>query len=140
MANYSTTSKRSVQSDLDTYIGKRVKSRRSLLGISQEKLGNYLGITFQQIQKYEKGVNRISASSLYNIANVLSVDWSYFVDGYGESFQLNEEGSPVYETNHSLKKKEVEELLHHYGKIADEQIREKIVEMVKALSSTQNLG
>ncbi|MDR1334260.1 MAG: helix-turn-helix domain-containing protein, partial [Holosporaceae bacterium] len=70
---YSDTNKKSPCGDLDVYIGKRVKSRRSLLGISQEKLGSSLGITFQQIQKYEKGVNRISASSLYNIANALSI-------------------------------------------------------------------
>jgi transcriptional regulator with XRE-family HTH domain len=139
MVSYSTPSKRSVQSDLDAHIGKRVKSRRSTMGISQEKLGSHLGITFQQIQKYEKGVNRISASSLHNIANLLAVDLSYFVEGYGELQQLNDEETPVYDSNRFAKKKEIEELLLFYNKIDDPQIREKIIEMVKSVSSTQKL-
>ena len=62
---------------LDEYIGQRLKARRTMMGISQTKLGESLGVTFQQIQKYEKGVNRISASMLYNISVILGVDFSY---------------------------------------------------------------
>ncbi|MDR1235663.1 MAG: helix-turn-helix domain-containing protein [Holosporaceae bacterium] len=125
--------KRSVQSDLDIYIGGRVKSRRTLLGISQEKLGKHLGITFQQVQKYEKGINRISASSLYSIADVLSVNWSYFVDGYDNASMLSEENGLVYETD-SEKKGDVVDLLYFFGKITDVKLRKKVIEIVKAMA------
>lgn len=63
---------------IDAHVGSRVRLRRAMLNVSQEKLGEHLGITFQQIQKYEKGTNRISASALYRIADVLSVPVSFF--------------------------------------------------------------
>ena len=81
MADYNGVKTKNINKDLDIYIGNRVKLRRTMLGISQDRLGTSLGITFQQIQKYEKGVNRISASTLYSIANILGVDFSYFIEG-----------------------------------------------------------
>lgn len=65
---------------MDTHVGSRVRLRRMLLGMSQEKLGEHLGLTFQQVQKYEKGVNRIGASRLFELANVLGVAVQYFYD------------------------------------------------------------
>ena len=70
--------------NLDPFIGKRVKLRRSEMGMSQAKLGEKLGLSFQQVQKYEKGVNRISASMLYTIATVLNVEIDYFIDGFNK--------------------------------------------------------
>jgi transcriptional regulator with XRE-family HTH domain len=134
MANYRSVNLKSPSGDLDSYIGSRVKFRRSALGISQDKLGENLGVTFQQIQKYEKGINRISASTLYNIAGVLSTDFSYFIRGYQNS-SLNDENVPVYEFDNS-KKKESTELLRSYYKITDPTVRKKIVELIKALSFT----
>jgi transcriptional regulator with XRE-family HTH domain len=69
-------------SDLDTHIGLRLRMRRILLNLTQDDLAQRLNITFQQIQKYEKAVNRISASRLYDISQVLNIDISYFFDGY----------------------------------------------------------
>src|SRR5271165_2241955 len=66
---------------IDIHVGSRVRLRRMMLGMSQEKLGENLGITFQQIQKYEKGTNRIGASRLQHIARVLSMPVSYFFEG-----------------------------------------------------------
>src|ERR1700709_2513327 len=66
---------------IDIHVGSRIRLRRTMLGMSQEKLGESLGITFQQIQKYEKGTNRIGASRLQHIARVLAMPVSYFFDG-----------------------------------------------------------
>lgn len=70
---------------VDRYVGQKVRMRRIELGLSQEKLGEQIGITFQQIQKYERGANRISASRLYEIAKALSVSIVYFYDGLDQS-------------------------------------------------------
>ena len=75
--NYNTDKVRKFNKSLDAFIGEKVKQCRIALGMSQDKLGSYLGITFQQVQKYEKGINRISASMLYTIATVLNVEIQY---------------------------------------------------------------
>ena len=67
--------------DVDDHVGRRLRARRKELGISQEKLANVLGISFQQVQKYESGVNRVSASRLWNIAQALEVGVGYFFEG-----------------------------------------------------------
>ena len=69
---------------IDVHVGARVRLRRMLMGMSQDKLGDALGLTFQQIQKYEKGVNRISASKLFDISRFFKVDVGYFFDGLAE--------------------------------------------------------
>ena len=66
---------------IDVHVGSRVRMRRKLMGVSQEKLAEALGLTFQQVQKYERGVNRVSASKLFESANFLGVEVSYFFDG-----------------------------------------------------------
>ncbi len=68
-------------SKVDHHVGQRIRERRNALGMSQEKLGNALGISFQQVQKYEIGINRVSASRLWNIAKALEVDIGYFFEG-----------------------------------------------------------
>ncbi len=70
---------------IDIHVGARVRHRRSLLGMTQEKLGNALGLCFQQVQKYERGVNRISASKLYDLSRILDVPISFFFDDIGEA-------------------------------------------------------
>ena len=65
---------------IDVHVGSRVRLRRMLLGMSQEKLGEHLGLTFQQIQKYEKGINRIGASRLFDLSNVLGVPVQFFYE------------------------------------------------------------
>ena len=72
---------RKKQHEIDAYIGARVRLRRLMLQMSQEALGEELALTFQQVQKYEKGINRISASRLFELANALRVPVSYFFDG-----------------------------------------------------------
>jgi transcriptional regulator with XRE-family HTH domain len=73
---------------VDIYVGQRVRLRRGLLGMSQEKLGGSLGLTFQQIQKYESGANRIGSSRLYKLSKVLDVNVSFFFRGIVEDDHL----------------------------------------------------
>src|ERR671926_591337 len=80
---------------VDKHVGGRVRLRRMLIGMSQEKLGEALGITFQQVQKYEKGTNRIGASRLHQIAQVLGVPISFFYEGAPEESAANDPHAPV---------------------------------------------
>ena len=135
MADYNGVKTKNINKDLDIYIGNRVKLRRTMLGISQDRLGTSLGITFQQIQKYEKGVNRISASTLYSIANILGVDFSYFIEGFEGGEEVRDENVPAYEFDNT-KKKETMELLRAYYKISDPMLRKRVLDFVKGLSSS----
>src|SRR5881397_3008322 len=84
---------------IDKHVGSRVRMRRMMLGMSQEKLGDALGLTFQQVQKYEKGTNRIGASRLQQISHILQVPVAFFFEGapsLGEVDGLQEAPSPAY--------------------------------------------
>jgi len=89
-----------VPNPIDSHVGKRVRMRRLLLGVSQAKLAHALGITFQQVQKYEKGTNRISASRLQQIADYLAVPAPFFFDGLqhsrGSKSRLSQSPIPAY--------------------------------------------
>lgn len=71
-----------VANPVDIHVGQRIRQRRVLLGISQEKLAETMGMTFQQVQKYERGKNRVSASRLYQLSHILDVNISYFFDNF----------------------------------------------------------
>ncbi|KQV65230.1 helix-turn-helix transcriptional regulator [Rhizobium sp. Root1220] len=126
---------------IDTYVGSRVRMRRQLLGLSQERLADQIGVTFQQVQKYEKGMNRIGASRLQRIAEVLSTSPSFFFQ-QDESEPLTLAGldvavnaDPVAEF---LQSKEGLALNRAFLKITDAQLREKIVALVKAMAHAQD--
>ncbi|GHU13273.1 transcriptional regulator [Alphaproteobacteria bacterium] len=136
-SDYSIDRAKNSSKNLDAYIGNKIKFRRSLLGISQDKLGTHLGVTFQQIQKYEKGTNRVSASMLYNIANFLDVNISFFTDDFENSTKtLNEDSSNAYNVDIS-KKKESIDLLRVYYKISDASVRKRILELMKAVAVSE---
>jgi len=126
---------------IDTHVGSRVRLRRMMLGMSQEKLGEHLGITFQQIQKYEKGTNRIGASRLQAIARVLSVPVSFFFeDAPGNAPAGGEQGfdgeaSVVVEF---LGSAEGLRLNKAFIRIADTKQRRKIVELVNAIAGDED--
>jgi transcriptional regulator with XRE-family HTH domain len=133
---------------VDVHVGMRVRQRRTLLGMSQEKLGEAVGLTFQQIQKYERGANRIGASRLYEFSKVLDVSVSYFYDempvnvlvgrggrGRGRKGGLAEEGTPFEDEKDPLAKRETLELVRAYYKIDEEKVRKRIFEMVKAVGA-----
>lgn len=124
----------------DVYVGSRIRMRRNMLGFSQEKLGEQLGITFQQIQKYEKGTNRVGASRLQAISEILDVPVSYFfeeapgtrvVDGFGES---ENSFMDFCSSNEGI------QLMRAFTNIKDPKVRRKIIDLAKALSDEENLN
>ncbi|MFT0859640.1 helix-turn-helix domain-containing protein [Ancylobacter sp. G4_0304] len=127
---------------IDKHVGSRVRMRRMMVGMSQEKLGESLGITFQQIQKYEKGTNRIGASRLQNISSVLSVPVAFFFEGAptgtaGEGFA--EDASPAYVSDF-LATSEGLALTRAFTRIADPKVRRRIVDLVEALAEAPDAG
>jgi transcriptional regulator with XRE-family HTH domain len=123
---------------VDRHVGSRVRMRRMLVGMSQEKLGEALGITFQQIQKYEKGTNRIGASRLHQIAKVLSVPVEFFYEGAPQVESLGggggfAEAPPSGYVSDFLTTSEGLELIKAFIEIKDPKIRRKLVDLAKAL-------
>lgn len=115
---------------IDVHVGQRVRLRRTLLGLSQEKLGEAIGITFQQVQKYERGTNRISASRLHSMAIVLDVPISYFFDDQDESVRP----SAPTETD-ELYGRETLELVRAYYAVKNPSVRKRVVELIRSLGA-----
>ncbi len=123
---------------IDKHVGARVRMRRMMISMSQEKLGDKLGITFQQIQKYEKGTNRIGASRLQNIALVLSVPVGFFFEGAPTSDSmssgLSESPSPAYVSDF-LATSDGLALTKAFMKVKDAKVRRRIVDLVQSIAN-----
>ena len=148
---------------IDVHVGKRLRLRRTLLGMSQERLGELLGLTFQQVQKYERGVNRIGSSRLYEIGQILDIPVSFFFD------DMPEEGRPparsaegggagrgaapplaglaeeqaafeheAAEPELPLDKRETLELVRAYYRITDPAVRKRLFDLAKALANMES--
>ena len=131
---------------VDVHVGARMRQRRTLLGMSQEKLGTAVGLTFQQIQKYERGSNRIGSSRLFEFAKVLDVPVSYFFDempanalagrpmsgrgrkGFGEA------GTPFEQEKDPLIKRETLELVRAYYRIQDVAVRRRLCDLIRQIA------
>ncbi len=126
-----------VPNPIDIHVGSRIRLRRTMIGMSQEKLGDSLGITFQQIQKYEKGSNRVGASRLQNLAGILNVPVSFFFeDAPGSDAVVPgglEETSTSYVVNF-LSSSEGLQLNRAFVKISDPKIRRRLIDLVKTLA------
>jgi transcriptional regulator with XRE-family HTH domain len=125
---------------VDKYVGSRVRMRRIMLGMSQEKLGEALGLTFQQVQKYEKGTNRVGASRLQQISEILQVPVSFLFDG-GPSGTPNAEGfsegsSPSYVSDF-LATSEGLALTRAFTRITDAKMRRSIVDLVEQIAERE---
>jgi transcriptional regulator with XRE-family HTH domain len=122
----------------DVHVGSRIRLRRNMLGMSQEKLGESLGITFQQIQKYEKGTNRVGASRLQAISEVLGVPVSFLFEDApshdGTLRGLAEDASANLALDFATSSEGLQ-LNRAFAKIGDAKVRRKIIELVKALAS-----
>ncbi|MEF2550684.1 helix-turn-helix domain-containing protein [Aurantimonas sp. A2-1-M11] len=122
---------------VDIHVGSRVRLRRTMLGMSQEKLGESLGITFQQIQKYEKGTNRIGASRLQRISEVMTVPVSFFFE---EAPTGSSGGNGLQETSGSdyvvdfLSSSEGLQLNRAFVRIADPKVRRRVIDLVRTLA------
>ena len=125
----------------DVHVGSRIRLRRNMLGMSQEKLGENLGITFQQIQKYEKGTNRVGASRLQAISNILGVPVSFlFEDAPGQPPTAGKGFAEDQSANYALdfcSSTEGLQLNRAFVKIQDGKVRRKIIELVKALAAEE---
>jgi transcriptional regulator with XRE-family HTH domain len=126
---------------IDIHVGSRVRLRRMMLGMSQEKLGEALGITFQQIQKYEKGTNRIGASRLQHIASVLTVPVSFFFeDAPGTPAEAGlAENSRDYVVDF-LSSSEGVQLNKAFVRIKDAKLRRRIIDLVRAAAGEEEGG
>ena len=130
-----------VPNPIDQYVGARIRMRRIMLGMSQERLGDAIGLTFQQIQKYEKGTNRIGASRLQQVGHILNVPVEFFfegapiqcgtsslTDGFGESLNASYV-TEFMSTNEGI------HLMQAFMKIKDAKVRKQIVDLIEVMSS-----
>ena len=121
---------------IDAQVGNRVRIRRMLIGMSQEKLGDLLGLTFQQVQKYEKGVNRIGAGRLFEIARILGVPIDFFYEGVARSRPMAspKPAPPVMEF---VSSGEGLQLSLAFMKIKDPKVRKRVLDLVKSLAEEE---
>jgi transcriptional regulator with XRE-family HTH domain len=129
---------------VDLHVGARIRLRRRMQGVSQEKLADALGLTFQQVQKYERGANRVSASKLYEIAAALRAPVAYFFDGLADPTGDELDGVRVAaaseeSTVHSfLMTPEGLELAKLFPNIAPGQVRRRLLELVRSLADEED--
>jgi len=131
---------------VDVHVGGRVRLRRTLLGLSQEKLGEAVGLTFQQIQKYERGANRIGASRLFEFSRILDVPVSFFFDDMPEEVEdaeghvtwgvADQAQAPLEQD--PLTRRETLELVRAYYRITDPQVRRRLFELTKSLGNAED--
>jgi transcriptional regulator with XRE-family HTH domain len=129
-------------------VGSRIRLRRTLLGMSQERLGESLGLTFQQVQKYERGVNRVGASRLFDLYRVLDVPISFFFDDMPDSLAANFGGVPHRRAgglaeqqdpfgDDTLSRRETLELVRAYYRITDPSIRKRVFDLIKSMGPAE---
>jgi transcriptional regulator with XRE-family HTH domain len=125
---------------VDVHVGRRLRLKRTFLGMSQETVGKQIGVTFQQIQKYERGINRMGASRLYDFAKALGVPISYFFEGFGDyavddgsALAAAEPNAPAYEHD-NMNNRETLEVMRAYYRIKNPAVRKRIVELIKAMA------
>jgi transcriptional regulator with XRE-family HTH domain len=132
-------------SPIDVHVGSRIRLRRTLLGMSQERLGDALGLTFQQVQKYERGMNRVGASRLFDLSRVLDVPISFFFDDLPETvsatysrssqpqrmsaFAESQEGFG----DEAMSRRETLEMVRAYYRITDPAVRKRVFDLIKSL-------
>ena len=123
---------------IDVQVGNRVRIRRMLIGMSQERLGDLLGLTFQQVQKYEKGVNRIGAGRLFEMSRILNVPVDFFYEGLngtpGQPAAGEAEGASVMEF---VSSGEGLQLSLAFMKIKDAKVRKRVLDLVKSLAEEE---
>ncbi|HLZ77024.1 helix-turn-helix transcriptional regulator [Phenylobacterium sp.] len=130
---------------IDRHVGLRIRMRRKELGISQERLAEAIGLTFQQVQKYERAANRVSASKLWEMARALSTNIGYFYEGLGDAASGDENGPPganiPRETLQDfLLTPEGIELASVFPKISKGRVRRKILDLVRAMAGEPDAG
>lgn len=131
-------------SPIDVHVGSRIRLRRTLLGLSQERLGEAIGLTFQQVQKYERGINRVGASRLFDLARVLDVPIGFFFDDMPEPLAGGISSAPpasggfaesqdAFGPETALNRKETLDLVRAYYRIADPAVRKRVFDLIRSL-------
>lgn len=122
---------------VDIHVGKQLRMRRVILGLSQEAIGKAIGVTFQQVQKYERGINRMGSSRLYEFAKYLNIPVSYFFEGLEGMKPANNNGvaeaGAMFE-HEKMASRETLEMMRAYYRIPDSNIRHRLSELVKTLA------
>ena len=143
--------KESRPSPVDVHVGGRIRLRRTLMGMSQERLGDALGLTFQQVQKYERGVNRVGASRLFDLSRVLDVPISFFYDnmpeplgtGGGSNAQAPRavtgfaEQQAGFGSDETQNTRETLELVRAYYRITDPSVRKRVFDLMKSMGPAE---
>lgn len=133
---------------IDVHVGRRIRLRRTLLGMSQDRLGEAIGLTFQQVQKYERGANRIGASRMFDLSRVLDVPISFFFDDMDDATAAASPAQvaagavtafPVSDPDPETTRESLE-LMRAYWRIADPVVRKQIYELVKSLGQEIEAG
>jgi transcriptional regulator with XRE-family HTH domain len=133
---------------IDVHVGARIRLRRTLMGLSQERLGEALGVTFQQVQKYERGVNRVGASRLFDLSRVLDVPISFFYEDMPAGMAppwLSAAGEAGFADQQDafgddmLRRRETLELVRAYYRITDPAVRKRVFELIKSLAAGSGL-
>ena len=131
-------------SPVDVHVGARIRLRRTLMGMSQERLGDALGLTFQQVQKYERGANRVGASRLFDLSRILDVPISFFYDNMPESMAgvVQQQPRPMhgfaeqqsgFGGDDTMTKRETLELVRAYYRITDPNVRKRMLDLIKSM-------
>ncbi len=134
---------------IDVHVGARLRARRTLVGLSQTALGDAMGLTFQQVQKYVSGSNRISASRLYDVSKLLDIDIGYFFDEMGQAIEsesparLSQKKSKRSaekppKSDDPLHKRETLELVRAYYRITDSKIRDDVRKLIQSTASASS--
>lgn len=124
---------------VDIHVGKRLRLRRTILGLSQEAIGNAIGVTFQQVQKYERGVNRMGSSRLFDFSRILTVPVSYFFEELDNTASSPAPLSGVAEDaapfeHEKMSSRETLEMMRAYYRITDPHVRKRVFELIKSLA------
>lgn len=119
---------------VDIHVGQRVRARRKMLGLSQTQLGKELGVTFQQVQKYERGTNRIGSSRLFRLSSALDVPVAYFFEGAETKLPGYDAGLDALDGD-AFERQETQELVEAYYRIADPRVRKKVLGLARLLST-----
>mgnify|MGYP003385974302 FL=1 len=131
----------SIPHPVDIHVGRRLRLKRTFLGLSQEAVGKQIGVTFQQIQKYERGINRMGASRLYDFSKALGVQISYFFEGFGDyvmedgTMMVAAEPNTAAFEHENVNNRETLEVMRAYYRIKNPAVRKRIVELIKAMAA-----
>jgi len=129
---------------VDIHVGARLRARRKIIGLSQDDIGKSVGVTFQQIQKYERGTNRIGSSRLYEFSRILDVPVSYFFENFSFTTADMDSDKAVdispANSKFDMTSKETMVLVQSYYKIADPVVRTKMLNLIKALKTKDDEG